>query len=125
MKTAFWLGLGVLILAGYLPHCGGCPEQVAGLPVLVVLCDSGDVLLVAMGIDFVYLISFQNLATGESFKKHMFEATFLNSNSAVMIISWLAVLALFYFIWSKGMGLKGLLKPYIPAQTSLMMLPTA
>jgi len=72
-----------------------------------------------MGIDFVYLVSMKNLAAGESFKKHMFESTFLNSSTPVTIVSWVAVLAVFSFIWSKGMGLKGLLKPYIPAQDLL------
>jgi hypothetical protein len=32
----------------------------------------------------------------------MFESTFLSHTSIVPIISWVAVLALFYFIWSKG-----------------------
>jgi cytochrome c-type biogenesis protein CcsB len=120
MKTAFWLGLGVLILAWFIFLIVAGARNKSQVFLFWSFCVTlAIVLLVAMGIDFVYLISFQNLATGESFKKHMFEATLLNPNSAVMIISWLAVLALFYFIWSKGMGLKGLLKPYIPAQNQL------
>jgi cytochrome c-type biogenesis protein CcsB len=120
MKTAFWLGLGVLTLVWflYLVVVGSRhkPQVFLFWSFCVTLAI---VLLVGMGIDFVYFISFKNLAAGESFKQHMFETTFLSSNAAVMIISWLAVLALFYFIWSKGLSLKGLLKPYIPAQNQL------
>jgi cytochrome c-type biogenesis protein CcsB len=72
-----------------------------------------------MGIDFIYLVSFQHLAEGESFKQHIFEGTFLSASPAISIISWLAVLAFFSLVWSKGLGLKNLLKPYIPAQNLL------
>ena len=71
-----------------------------------------------MGIDFVYLISLHKLEAGESFKKHMFESTFLNSSTAVAAVL-VAVLALFYFVWSKGLGLRNLLKQYVPAQDLL------
>ncbi len=120
MKTAFWMGLGVLILAWfiYLIVAGAKnkPQVYLFWSFCVTLAVS---LLVAMGIDFVYLVTFQHLAAGESFKKHMFEATFLNSNVAVAGISWVAVLAVFYFIWSKGTGLRNLLSQYIPAQAQL------
>ncbi|HUI45899.1 MAG TPA: cytochrome c biogenesis protein CcsA [Nitrospirota bacterium] len=76
-------------------------------------------LLVAMGIDFVYLVSFRHLAAGESFKKHIFEGTFLNASPAISIISWLVVLAFFSLVWFKGLSLKNILKPYIPAQNLL------
>jgi cytochrome c-type biogenesis protein CcsB len=77
------------------------------------------VLLLAMGIDFVYLVSFQRLAEGESFKKHLFETTFLNSSAWVVGICWVAVLALFWLVWSQGLRLKNLMKPYIPDQNLL------
>jgi len=120
MKTAFWMGIGVLILAWfvYLIVAGARnkPRVFLFWSFCVTLAVS---LLVAMGIDFVYLVSFQHLAEGESFKKHIFEGTFLNASPAISIISWLVALAFFSFVWSKGMGLKKLLKPYIPAQNLL------
>ncbi len=38
---------------------------------------------------------------------------------AVSVVSWIAVLAVSYLIWSKGTGLRNLLGQYIPAQTQL------
>jgi len=120
MKTAFWMGIGVLILAWfiYLIVAGARNKHQVFLfwSFCVTLAVS---LLVAMGIDFIYLVSFQHLAEGESFKKHIFEGTFLSASPAISIISWLVVLAFFSLVWSKGLGLKNLLKPYIPAQNLL------
>jgi cytochrome c-type biogenesis protein CcsB len=72
-----------------------------------------------MGIDFIYLVSFQHLAAGESFKKHMFEATFLNESVVIVGLSWAGILALFFLVWSRGMKLKSLLKQYMPVQEQL------
>ncbi|MDA8423607.1 MAG: cytochrome c biogenesis protein CcsA [Nitrospiraceae bacterium] len=120
MKTAFWLGLGVLVLAWFIYLIVAGARNKSQVFLFWSFCITlAIVLLVAMGIDFVYLVSMKNLAAGESYKKHMFESTFLNSSTPVTIVSWAAVLAVFYFIWSKGMGLKRLLKPYIPAQDLL------
>ena len=120
MKTAFWLGLGVLILAWFIYLIVAGARNKSQVFLFWSFCVTlAIVLLVAMGIDFVYLVSLSNLAVGESFKKHMFESTFLSRSSLVPIVSWAVVLAVFYFIWSKGMGLKRLLKPYIPAQDLL------
>jgi cytochrome c-type biogenesis protein CcsB len=120
MKTAFWLGLGALVLAWFIYLIVAGARNKSQVFLFWSFCITlAIVLLVAMGIDFVYLVSMKNLAAGESYKKHMFESTFLNSSTPVTIVSWAAVLAVFYFIWSKGMGLKGLLKPYIPAQDLL------
>jgi cytochrome c-type biogenesis protein CcsB len=76
-------------------------------------------LLTAMGIDFFYLITLKHLAAGESFKKHMFESTFLSSSVSIALISWAAVIGLFGLVWSQGMRLKNLLKQYMPAQDQL------
>jgi cytochrome c-type biogenesis protein CcsB len=76
-------------------------------------------LLAGMGIDFVSFISLKNLPEGESFKKHIFESTFLNASPIIAVVSWAAVLAVFSFIWSKGMGLKNLLKQFMPSQDQL------
>jgi cytochrome c-type biogenesis protein CcsB len=120
MKTAFWMALGALILAWFIYLIVAGARNKSQVYLFWSFCVTLAVgLLVAMGIDFVYLITFQHLAAGESFKKHMFEATFLNSNMVVAAVSWIAVLAVFYFIWSKGMGLRKLLGQYIPAQAQL------
>jgi cytochrome c-type biogenesis protein CcsB len=120
MKTAFWMGVGVLVLAWfiYLIVAGARnkPQVFLFWSFCVTLAIT---ILVAMGIDYVYLVSFQHLVAGESFNKHMFEATFLNSSPAVSIISWLIAVGVFSLVWSKGLGLKNLLKPYIPAQNLL------
>jgi len=120
MKTAFWMAIGVLILAWfiYLIVAGARnkPRVFLFWSFCVTLAVS---LLVAMGIDFVYLVSFRHLAAGESFKKHIFEGTFLNASPAISIISWLVVLAFFSLVWFKGLSLKNILKPYIPAQNLL------
>ena len=117
MKTAYWLGLGVLVLVWfiYLIVAGARnkPQVFLFWSFCVTLAVT---LLVAMGIDFVYLVSFQHLAAGESFKQHIFESTFLNPSPAMALFSWLVVLAFFSFVWSKGLALKKLLQPYIPAQ---------
>ena len=120
MKTAFWLGLGALILAWFifLITSGGKhkPQVFLFWSFCVTLAVS---MLAAMGIDFLYLISFQHLAAGESFKKHMFEATFVNSSTPVVLISWAAVVFLFVIIWFQGMRLKGFLKQYMPPLNQL------
>jgi cytochrome c-type biogenesis protein CcsB len=120
MKTAFWMGLGVLLLAWfiYLIVAGAKNKQQVFL--FWSLCVTMTVgLLVGMGIDFIYLIFFQHLAAGESFKKHMFESTFLNQSALIVALSWAGILALFFLIWSQGVKLKSLLKQYMPAQEQL------
>ncbi len=120
MKTAFWMGIGVLVLAWFIYLIVAGARNKSQVFLFWSFCVTLAVsILVAMGIDFVYLVSLKNLAAGESFKKHMFEATFLNSSPAISVISWLVTLGVFFVVWSKGLGLKNLLKPYIPAQNLL------
>jgi ABC-type transport system involved in cytochrome c biogenesis permease subunit len=114
-KTAFWLGIGVLVLAWFIyliMNGANNKSQVylfwAGCVTLAV------VLLLAMGIDFVYLKIFENLASGESFKKHLFEGTFVSHSTPIVVLSWAATIGIFWFIWSQGMKLKTLLKSYMP-----------
>ncbi len=120
MKTAFWLGIGVLVLAWfiYLVVAGAKsrPQVFLFWSSCVTLAIG---LLVAMGIDFLYLITFKHLAAGESFKKHMFETTFRSSSIPISLVSWAAILVLFGLVWSQGMRLKNLLKQYMPAQDQL------
>jgi cytochrome c-type biogenesis protein CcsB len=120
MKTAFWMGLGVLILAWFIYLIMAGAKNRSQVFLFWSLCVTLAVgLLAAMGIDFLYLVTFKHLAEGESFKKHMFEATFLNSSFFIVAVSWAAVLALFWLIWSQGMRLKDLLKQYMPDQAHL------
>ena len=117
MKTAFWMGLGVLVLAWfvYLIVAGGRNKSQVFL--FWSLCMTMVVsLFIGMGVDFIYL---QGLAEGESFKKHIFEGTFLNGSLAIVVVSWFAVLALFWFIWTQGMRFKTLLKQYMLSQDQL------
>jgi cytochrome c-type biogenesis protein CcsB len=120
MKTAFWLGLGMLILAWFLYLIVAGAKNKSQVYLFWSLCITLAItLLLAMGMDFVYLVSFQRLAEGESLKKHLFETTFLNSSTPVAFISWAAVLALFWLVWSQGLRLKNLMKPYLPGQDQL------
>ena len=120
MKTAFWMGIGVLVLIWfiYLVTTGAKNRpQVFLFWSLCVTLAIG--LLTAMGIDFFYLITLKHLAAGESFKKHMFESTFLSSSVSIALVSWAAVIGLFGLVWSQGMRLKNLLKQYMPVQDQL------
>ncbi len=120
MKTAFWLGLGVLILAWFIfliTSGGKHKSQVFLFWSFCVTLAIG--LLLGMGIDFIYFIPLKHLAAGESFKKHMFESTFVSSSLPVVILSWAVIVAVFAFIWSKGMQFKQFLQPYMPKMDQL------
>ena len=120
MKTAFWLGLGALILAWFIFLIMSGAKHKSQVYVFWSFCVTlAIVMLAAMGIDFLYLISFQHLAAGESFKKHMFEATFVSSSTPVILISWAAVVFLLVIIWSQGMRLKAFFKQYMPPLNQL------
>jgi len=114
LKTAFWMGLGALVLAWFIYLITTGSKHKSQVFLFWSICVTMTMsLLAGMGIDSVSLV-FHPLAEGESFKKHLFEATFLNASAPIAIISWVAVIALFWLIWSKGMGLKNLLKQYMP-----------
>jgi cytochrome c-type biogenesis protein CcsB len=120
MKTAFWLGLGALILAWFIFLIMSGSKYKSQVFLFWSFCVTMAVtVLAAMGVDFLYLITFKHLAAGESFKKHMFEASFVSSSTPIVLISWAAVAALFTVIWSQGMRLKGFLKQYMPALNQL------
>jgi cytochrome c-type biogenesis protein CcsB len=119
-KTVFWLGLGALVLAWFIYLIVAGAKDKSQVFLFWSLCVTLAIALLAgMGIDFLYLVAFKHLAAGESFKKHMFEATFLNRSVFVVLLSWAAVLALFWFVWSKAMRLQEILKPHSPAQDQL------
>jgi cytochrome c-type biogenesis protein CcsB len=120
MKTAFWLGLGALILAWFIFLIMAGAKHKSQVFLFWSFCVTLAVtMLIAMGVDFLYLIMFKHLAAGESFKKHMFEATFVSSSTPIVLISWAVVAALFAIIWSQGMRLKGFLKQYMPPLNQL------
>lgn len=119
LKTAFWMGLGALVLAWFIYLISAGAKHKSQVFLFWSLCVTMTMsLLIGMGIDFVSL-SFHPLAEGESFKKHFFEATFLNASAPIAVLSWAAVLALFWLVWSQGMRLKKLLKQYMPALDQL------
>ena len=120
LKTAFWLGLGALVLAWFIFLIVAGAKHKSQVYLFWSFCATLAVgMLIAMGIDFLYLVTFKHLETGESFKKHMFEATFLNSSLFVVLISWAAIIALFVLIWQQGMRLKVFLKLYMPMLNQL------
>ena len=114
LKTAFWMGLGALVLVWFIYLITTGSKHKSQVFLFWSICVTMTMsLLAGMGIDSVSLV-FHPLAEGESFKKHLFEATFLSSSALVAIISWVAVIALFWLIWSKGIMFKNLLKQYMP-----------
>jgi len=118
MKTSFWLGLGVLVLAWFIFLIVSGSRHKAQVFLFWSFCVTLAVgLLIAMGIDFVYLIQLKNLAAGESFKKHMFEATFVSSSLPVVLVSWAVIIAI--FVWLRGMRLKSFLHQYMPTMDQL------
>jgi len=115
MKTAFWMGIGALVLIWFIYLIVAGAKNRPQVFLFWSLCVTLAVgLLTAMGIDFVYLITLKHLAAGESFKKHMFESTFLSPSVPIAIVSWAAVMGLFGLVWSQGMRIKNLLKQYMP-----------
>ena len=119
LKTAFWMGLGALVLVWFIYLITTGSKHKSQVFLFWSICVTMTMsLLAGMGIDSVSLV-FHPLAEGESFKKHLFEASFLSASTPISIISWLAVLALFWLIWSQGMKLKNLLKQYMPALDQL------
>jgi cytochrome c-type biogenesis protein CcsB len=120
MKTAFWMGIGVLVLIWFIYLIVAGAKNRPQVFLFWSLCVTLAIgLLTAMAIDFFYLITLKHLATGESFKKHMFESTFLNPSLSITLVSWAAIMGLFGLVWSQGMRLKNLLKQYMPAQDQL------
>jgi cytochrome c-type biogenesis protein CcsB len=119
MKTVFWMGLGALVLAWFIYLVSSGAKHKSQVFLFWSVCVTMTIsLLVGMGIDSISL-ALHPLAEGESFKDHLFETTFLNHFVPMALLSWAVVLFLFWLIWSKGMGLKKLLKQYMPAMDLL------
>jgi cytochrome c-type biogenesis protein CcsB len=119
MKTAFWMGLGALVLIWFIYLVSAGAKHKSHVFLFWSLCMTMTIsLLAGMGIDFVSL-ALHPLAEGESYKKHLFEATFLNSSPLLSVASWAAVILLFWLIWSQGLRVKNMLKQYIPDMDQL------
>ena len=120
MKTGFWIGLGAVVLAWFIFLITAGSKHKTQVFLFWSFCVTlAIVMLVAMGVDFLYLVTFKHLAAGESFKKHMFEASFVSSSMPVVLVSWALVVALFAFIWLQGLRLKEFLKQYMPPLNEL------
>jgi len=119
MKRFFWFGIGILVLAWFLYLVLRGARNKSHVFLFWSLCMTlAAGLLVAMGIDFLSF-SFKPHAENESLRAHLFETTFLNASIPVVLISWAAMLALFWLVWSQGMRLKSLMLQYLPAQHQL------
>jgi cytochrome c-type biogenesis protein CcsB len=115
-KKTFWMGLGILMLCWivYLIATGTKKSSQVYLFWTFCMALAGG-LLIAMGVDYL-LFKFKGLPADESFRRHMFESTFLNiSKPIVVVVSWAAVAGLFSLVWSQGLKLKALLKSYVPS----------
>ncbi len=120
MKTVFWMGLGVLILAWFLYLVTRGAKNKPQVYIFWSFCVTLAIgILTAMGFDIVYLNLTHSLAPGESLKQHLFEASFLSKSVPVMLAAWVLVGGLFWLVWSKGMSLKRLLVQYVPKQDVL------
>jgi cytochrome c-type biogenesis protein CcsB len=111
LKRFFWYGIGVAFLAWvvYLTVTGARNKrQVYLFWTLCVTLAVG--LIIAMGVDFML---FKGMASEESFRKHMFESTFLNTSNAVRIICWVIVAAMYALVWTQGLRLKTIIKQYM------------
>ncbi len=120
MKTVFWMGLGVLVLAWFLYLVTRGAKNKPQVYLFWSFCVTLAIgILVAMGLDIVYLNMTHALAPGESLKQHLFESSFLSTSLPMVLLSWGIVGVLFWFVWSKGMSLKRLLVQYVPRQEVL------
>ncbi|UCH81787.1 MAG: c-type cytochrome biogenesis protein CcsB [Nitrospiraceae bacterium] len=61
------------------------------------------IVLLGMGIDFISLTA---LERGEIIRNHFLKSTLRSSSSAVVLVSWIASLAIIFSIWYLGLGLK-------------------
>lgn len=119
LKVQFWLGLGVLVLAWftYLIVAGGKNRPQVYL--FWSFCVSlAIVLLIAMGVDYA-VFSLKRLPAEETFKKHMFEATFLSESTPVVLMCWAAAIGLFWLVWRNGLRLRDILRQYLPTLDQL------
>ena len=117
MKMVFWMGLGVLILVWFLYLVMRGAQNKPQVYLFWAFCVTLAVgLMVAMGIDIVYLNLTHSLQPGDSMKQHLFESSFLSKSVFNVLVSWALIVGLFWLVWAKGMALKKLLAQYVPKQ---------
>ncbi len=118
-KVAFWMGVGVLLLAWftYLVVAGARNRSQVYLFWSFCIALVGGMLLF-MGLDYVLFLG-RHLPAEETFKKHMFESTFLSSSRVVVVLCWAGVLGIFSLVWSQGLKLRALLRQILPAPEHL------
>jgi cytochrome c-type biogenesis protein CcsB len=120
MKTVFWMGLGVLILAWFLYLVTRGAKNKPQVYLFWSFCVTLAIgILVSMGFDIIYLNLTHSLQPGDSMKKHLFEASFLSKSLFPVLVAWALVAGLLWLVWSKGMALKRILKQYVPSQDVL------
>jgi cytochrome c-type biogenesis protein CcsB len=120
MKTVYWMGLGVLILAWFLYLVMRGAKNKPQVYLFWSFCVTLAIgIMVFMGFDIIYLNMTHSIAPGESMKQHLFEASFLSKSLVSVLISWALIAGLFWLVWSKGMSLKRILKQYVPGQDIL------
>ncbi len=118
-KVAFWMGVGVLLLAWftYLVVAGARNRSQVYLFWSFCIALVGGMLLF-MGLDYVLFLG-RHLPAEETFKKHMFESTFLSSSRVVVVLCWAGVLGIFSLVWSQGLKLRALLRQILPSPEHL------
>ncbi len=119
-KKLFWMGLGILMLCWIVYLIAAGTKKSSQVYLFWTFCMTlAGGLLIAMGVDYL-LFKFKGLPTEESFRRHMFESTFLNTSKPVVVVfCWAAVAGLFSLVWSQGLKLKALLKSYVPSPDML------
>jgi cytochrome c-type biogenesis protein CcsB len=114
-KKIFWMGLGILMLCWIVYLIAAGTKKSSQVYLFWSFCMTLAVgLLIAMGVDYL-LFKFKGLPAEESFRRHMFESTFLSNRIPIIVVSWAAVAGLFSLVWSQGLKLKALLKSYVPS----------
>jgi cytochrome c-type biogenesis protein CcsB len=120
MKTVYWMGLGVLVLAWFLYLVTRGAKNKPQVYLFWSFCVTLAIgIMVFMGFDIIYLNMTHSIAPGESMKQHLFEASFLSKSLVSVLVSWTLIAVLFWLVWSKGMSLKRILKQYVPGQDIL------
>jgi len=120
MKTMFWMGLGMVILAWFLFLVMRGAKNKPQVYIFWTFCVTLAIgIMVAMGLDIVYLNLTHSLKPGDSLKQHLFEFSFLSKSLFSVIVSWAITGGLLWLVWSKGMSLKKVLIQYVPNQDIL------
>jgi cytochrome c-type biogenesis protein CcsB len=120
MKVAFWMALGVLVLIWFLYLVMRGAKNKPQVYLFWAFCVTLAVgILIAMGFDIIYLNLTHSIAPNESMKEYLFKGSFLSTSLFNVLVAWGLVAALFWFVWTKGIGLKKVLAQYLPPQDML------